>query len=268
MGAPSLNPHADAGHGDAGEPAGRLAAIVESSDDAIICASLDGAITAWNSGAARMYGYTADEMTGRTMGDLYPAERAGELAPSLARLRRGQRIRHHQITHVRKDGSLLDVSFSAAPVRNTGGAVTGAVIVNRDVTRLNRAEDDLGTLADRMRHSQRMETVGQLTGGLAHDFNNLLGAIMGYAELAAGATADRPAVRADLEQIQAAADRASRLTRELLIFSLRDTGLLGHARPGRRGGRRPRAGHGQRGQPCRAAVRAGRHGAAHGGRPR
>ncbi len=219
MGARSLNPHSDAG-----ETAGRLAAIVESSDDAIICATLNGAITAWNPGAARMYGYTADEMTGRTVGDLYPPDRAGELAQNLARLRLGQRIRHHRTTHARKDGSLLDVSLSASPVRNTGGAVTGAVIVNRDVTRLNRAEAALGTLAGRMRHSQRMETVGQLTGGLAHDFNNLLGAIMGYAELAAGATADRPAVRADLEQIQTAADRASRLTRELLIFSLRDTG--------------------------------------------
>ena len=222
MGEPSLNRH-----GDAGEPAGRLAAIVESSDDAIICATLSGAITAWNAGAARMYGYTADEMTGRTVSDLYPAERAGELAPSLARLRRGQRIHHHQTRHVRKDGSLLDVSSSASPVRNTGGAVTGAAIVNRDLTRLNRAEAALGTLAAQLRHGQRMETVGQLTGGLAHDFNNLLGAILGYAELAAGATADRPAVRADLEQIQAAADRASRLTRELLIFSLRDTGRPG-----------------------------------------
>ena len=263
MGARSLNPH-----DDAGEPAGRLAAIVESSDDAIICATLNGAITAWNPGAAHMYGYTADEMTGRPVGDLYPPDRAGELAHNLARLRRGQRIRHHQITHVRKDGSLMDVSFSASPVRDTGGAVTGAVIVNRDVTRLSRAEAALGTLADRMRHSQRMETVGQLTGGLAHDFNNLLGAIMGYAELAAGATADRPAVRADLDQIQAAADRASRLTRELLIFSLRDTGRPGPARPGRGRGRRPRAGHSQRRQPGRAAVRAGRHGAAHGGGPR
>ena len=263
MGEPSLNRH-----GDAGEPAGRLAAIVESSDDAIICATLSGAITAWNAGAARMYGYTADEMTGRIVSDLYPAERAGELAPSLARLRRGQRIHHHQTKHVRKDGSLLDVSFSASPVRNTAGAVTGAAIVNRDLTRLNRVEAALGTLAARLRHGERMETVGQLTGGLAHDFNNLLGAILGYAELAAGATADRPAVRADLEQIQAAADRASRLTRELLIFSLRDTGAARDARPGRRRGRRPPAGHGQRGQQGRAAIRAGRHGAAHGGGPR
>jgi PAS domain S-box-containing protein len=212
---------------DAGELAGRLAAIMESSDDAIICATLNGTITSCNASASRMYGYPAGELAGHDLRDLYRPDRAGELGPSLDLLRRGQRIHRHQTKHVRKDGAILEVSVSASPVRNAGGAVAGVALVERDVTSHNRTEAALAALGARMTDSERMETVGQLTGGLAHDFNNLLGAIVGYVELAAGATADRPAVRADLEQIQAAAERASRLTRQLLIFSLRETGRPG-----------------------------------------
>lgn len=210
--------------GDARELGELLAAIVESSDDAIIGVTLDGVITTWNPGAARMIGYTAAEMTGHGVAGLFPPERAYELAPILGRLRHGQRIDHYQSERVRKDGAIIDVSFSAVPVTNADGAVTGAVTVTRDMTGRNRAEAALATLTARLRHSERMETVGQLASGLAHDFNNLFGAIVGYAELVAVATTDRPAVRADLEEIQAAVERASQLTRELLIFSLRPSG--------------------------------------------
>ena len=216
---------ANGARGDAGELRALLAAIVESSDDAIVGATLNGVITSWNAGAARMYGYSADEMAGRTVSGLLPPDRAGELAPILSQLRRGERIGRYETQHVRKDGRIIDVSISASPVRNGDGVVVGAATVARDMTERIRAEAAHRAMLARLRHSERMETVGQLTDGLAHDFNNLLGAIMGFAGLVAGATADRPAVQADVEQIRAAAERAGRLTRELLIFSRRQAGL-------------------------------------------
>ena len=90
------------------------------------------------------------------------------------------------------------------------------------MTERNRAEAERQALEQELHQSERLESLGQLAGGIAHDFNNLLAAIMNYAGFVAEETADRPAVRADAEQIQAAAQRAARLTRQLLIFGRRD----------------------------------------------
>ena len=207
----------------AGELSERLTAVVESSDDPIVEVTLDGVITSWNAGAARTYGYTAADMTGCAWSGLFPPGRAGELAPILDRLRRGLRIDHYPATQVRRDGAVIDMSISASPIRNADGVVVAAATVARDVTRRNRAEAAHEAMLARLQRSARMETVGQLTTGVAHDFNNLLGAIVNFAGLVAEATADRPATRADAEQIQMAAVRAW-LTRELLVFSLRQTG--------------------------------------------
>jgi two-component system cell cycle sensor histidine kinase/response regulator CckA len=203
------------------ELASRLAAIVESSDDAIIGKTLDGIITSWNRGAERMYGYTAQEMTGHSVSRLFPPDRASELAPILDRLRRGERIDHFETNRVRKDGTVIDVSVSVSPIRDAAGAVVGAATVARDVTDRNRVAAERSGMEVRLRQAERLETVGLLAGGIAHDFNNLLGAILGYASLVAGATAGDPEIRADAGKIQAVARRAGRLTRQLLIFSRR-----------------------------------------------
>ncbi len=205
-----------------GELVSRLAAIVESSDDAIIGKTLDGIVTSWNPGAARMYGYTAQEMVGSSVSRLFPLDRAGELAPILDRLRRGELIDHFETNRVRKDGTVIDVSVSVSPIRDATGVVVGAATVARDVTERNRAAAERSGMESRLRQAERLETVGLLAGGIAHDFNNLLGAILGYASLVAAATAGDPEVRADAEKIQAMARRAGRLTRQLLIFSQRE----------------------------------------------
>jgi two-component system, cell cycle sensor histidine kinase and response regulator CckA len=196
----------------------RLAAIVESSADAVIGKTLEGVITSWNAGAVRMYGYAADEVVGRNVSLLFPPGRAAELGPILSRLRLGERVEFFDTQRVRKDGSVIDVAFSASPIRDTGGVVVGGSAVVRDLTGIRRAEAD--------RHSAEevvlLETVGDLAGGIAHHFNNLLAAIVGYAGFVAEATADRPAVQADVEQVVAAAARATALARQLLIFSRRD----------------------------------------------
>ncbi len=198
-----------------GELRERLAAIVESSDDAIIGKTLDGVITTWNAGATRMYGYTADEMIGASISRLLPPDRADELEHILARLRAGGRIDHYETKRVRKDGAVIDVSVSVSPVQDVAGVVVGAATVSRDVTERRRVEAARQAMA-------RLETVGQLAGGLAHHFNNQLGIILGYAGLVARGVGDRPDVLADVQPIREAAERAALLTRQLLISSRRD----------------------------------------------
>jgi PAS domain S-box-containing protein len=206
----------------ASELGSRLAAIVESSEDAIIGATLEGVITSWNPGAAVMYGYTAEEMVGRDASMLVPPDRAGELVAVLERLRRGERVAPFETQRVRKDGALVDVSVAVSPVRDADEVTVAVAIMVRNVTDRNRMLAERRASEARLRQAERMETVGQLAGGIAHDFNSLLGAITGFAGLVADASADRPEVRADAEQILTVARRAARLTRELLIFSRRE----------------------------------------------
>jgi PAS domain S-box-containing protein len=207
-----------------GESRSRLAAIVEASTDAIIGKTLAGIITSWNAGAVAMYGYAAEEMIGRDISVLFPPDRPGELAPILDQIRRGGRVDHYETKRVRKDGTVIDVSVSVSPVRDGSGAIVGAATVARDITERKWAEAERRAGEALLHQAERMETLGQLAGGIAGEFNNLLSAIMGYAALVAPATADNPAVQADLQQIQAAAGRAARLARELLVFSRREPG--------------------------------------------
>jgi two-component system cell cycle sensor histidine kinase/response regulator CckA len=197
-----------------------LAAVLESSDDAVIVETLEGVITYWNAGAAAMYGYAAGEMVGRNVALLAPPGRQDELAGIIARLVREERVRAVETQLVRKDGGVVDVSLSVTPVRDAGGVLVGAASVARDVTERNRAAAELREREEQMLQAERMETVGQLAGGLAHDFNNMLAAIMGFAGLIVDGSEDE-GVRGDAEQILTAARRARRLTGELLTFSRR-----------------------------------------------
>jgi two-component system cell cycle sensor histidine kinase/response regulator CckA len=200
------------------ELAARLAAIVEWSDDAILSKTLDGIITSWNSGAARMYGYPPEEIIGQHVAVLIPPDRRAELGPIFDRLRRGEPVEPFETKRRRKDGTIIDVSVRISPIRDQPGTVTGASAVARDITGRNQAEAQRRALEQELRRSDRLETLGQLAGGIAHDFNNLLAAITNYAGFIAEATAARPRVQADAVQIQAVASRGARLARQLLIF--------------------------------------------------
>jgi len=208
-------------HDHEAEARSRLAAIVASSQDAIIGKTLEGVITSWNAAAADIYGYTAAEVVGRNVSVLFPPDRAGELASILDRLRRGERIEHYETQRVRKDGRVLDVSVSLSPVLDAAGRVIAAATVARDITERNRTAAERHAFEARLHRTARMETIGRLAGGIAHDFNNLLAAITGYAELLAEETAGQPELHADVQHILATAERASRLTRDLLTFSRR-----------------------------------------------
>jgi PAS domain S-box-containing protein len=118
----------------------RLAAVVESSDDAIISKTLDGTITAWNSGAEKLFGYSSSEAVGKPMGMLLPAERANEESDILERIGRGESVEHFDTVRVRKDGKNIDVSATISPVRDSSGAIVGASNIARDITERRQAE--------------------------------------------------------------------------------------------------------------------------------
>jgi PAS domain S-box-containing protein len=118
-----------------------LAAIVESSDDAIISKDLNGIIQTWNRGAERVFGYTADEVIGKPVTILMPADRLDEEPGILARIRRGERIDHYETVRQRKDGSLIDISLTVSPMRGNDGRVIGASKIARDITERKRAEN-------------------------------------------------------------------------------------------------------------------------------
>ncbi|HJT78136.1 MAG TPA: PAS domain S-box protein [Gemmataceae bacterium] len=122
------------------EAQARLAAIVESSDDAIVSKTLDAIITSWNQGAERLFGYTAAEAVGRPITLIIPPERLDEEPAILERLRRGERVDHFETVRVAKDGRRLDISLTISPVRDASGRIIGASKIARDITARRRAE--------------------------------------------------------------------------------------------------------------------------------
>jgi len=118
---------------------GLLAAIVDSSDDAIVSKSLDGIITSWNKGAEQLFGYSAKEAIGQNIRLIVPQDRHHEEATILTLLARGERVDHFETVRVRKDGSMLDISVAISPVKDAAGAVIGASKVARDITERKRA---------------------------------------------------------------------------------------------------------------------------------
>src|ERR1700758_3451064 len=146
-----------------------LAAIVESSHDAIVSKSLNGVITSWNKGAERLFGYTAEEALGQNITLIIPPERRDEERTILEQLTRGERIDHFETVRMRKDGSLLDVSLTISPMRDASGRVVGASKLARDITERKRAEEALRQAQTDLAHASRLTTMGEFTASLAHE---------------------------------------------------------------------------------------------------
>jgi PAS domain S-box-containing protein len=153
---------------DAQDAIARLAAIVASSDDAIIGKDLQGVITSWNNGAERLFGYTADEAIGRSILMLIPPDRQDEEPVILERIRRGQRIDHFETVRRRKDGREIDVSLTVSPIVDLSGRVAGVSKIARDVTERKRAAEAL------LEASRRKD---EFVATLAHELRNPLAPI-------------------------------------------------------------------------------------------
>jgi PAS domain S-box-containing protein len=190
------------------EEAGRLAEIVESSEDAIIGQDLDGRITSWNSGARKIYGYGSDEIIGR-LGSTLMFNGSQEMS-----FLKGQSVRHLETEHVRKDGKRIWVSLSISTIRQFDGRIVGVSLISRDITEKRRLEAEL-------LHAQKLEAVGRLSGGIAHDFNNLLAGVVGCAEMAIGRLDASHPARRYVEEIRQAAERGGSLPKQLVAFSRR-----------------------------------------------
>ena len=141
-----------------------IAAIVESSEDAILTKDLNGMITSWNQGATRLFGYTAEEVIGKPVTILIPADRHDEEPTILARIRRGERIDHYETIRQRKDGSTVDISLTVSPVRDPEGKIIGASKIARDITERRRAEEQQRLLLREMDH--RVKNLFALASGV------------------------------------------------------------------------------------------------------
>ena len=154
----------------------RLAAIVESSDDAIISKNLDSVITSWNLGAELMFGYKPEEIVGQSVMRLMPPELYREEPEIIRKLRNGERIQHFETRRLRKNGEVFDVSLTVSPVRDDSGRVVGASKIVRDISDRKAAE---AALMDK----EKLAATGRLAASLAHEVNNPLEAITNLAYL-------------------------------------------------------------------------------------
>jgi PAS domain S-box-containing protein len=146
-----------------------LAAIVESSHDAIVSKSLNGVISSWNKGAERLFGYAAEEAVGQNITLIIPPERRHEERTIVEQLTRGELVDHFETVRMRKDGSLLDVSLTISPMKDASGRVVGASKLARDITERKRAEEALRQAQTDLAHASRLTTMGEFTASLAHE---------------------------------------------------------------------------------------------------
>ena len=187
-----------------------LAAIVESSQDAIISKDLDGRITTWNAGAERLFGYREEEAIGRHITLIIPPNQIEEEAAILSRIRRGERLEHYETVRVRKDGTHVDISLTVSPVRASDGKITGASKIARDITDQKMIERQL---IDADRHKDNFLAI------LAHELRNPLGPIRNAAKIIELQRPDDPELLACCELIDKEVVQITRLLDDLLDVS-------------------------------------------------
>src|SRR5262245_11451445 len=201
----------------------QLNVLIEAvTDYAIYILDTNGNVRTWNTGAERIKGYSADEIMGKNFSVFYTDEdKHAEKHLTALEAAAGEGRYEAEGWRVREDGSRSGVKWLSYPIRDERGDLTGYVKVTRDITEKLRQEDALERARNAALQSQKMEAVGQLTGGVAHDFNNLLTSILGTADLL-NQRGDLPEdVKAHLLSIIRSADRGTSLTQRLLAFSRR-----------------------------------------------
>lgn len=191
-----------------------LAAIVESSDDAIIGLTLAGVVTSWNPAAERSYGYNAAEMIGQRLTRVVPSELHDAERRFVENVAAGGRMGNVDTSRLRRDGGRLVVSLSLFPITDAAGRTQAIAAIERDVTAQRALEAQL-------LQAKRTEAVGRLAGGVAQEFNNINTAILGLVEFVAQDLPPESTAQQDLNEIAKQALRGSGLARTLLAFSAR-----------------------------------------------
>ncbi|WP_414662839.1 PAS domain-containing hybrid sensor histidine kinase/response regulator [Horticoccus sp. 23ND18S-11] len=197
----------------------RYAAIVASSEDAIIGKTLDGFVTDWNHAAEKIFGYTAAEMIGQRVTRLLPEERVSEETSALECIRRNERVPQFETVRLGRDGRVIDVSINMSPIRDGAGRVVGVAVSARDITERKQAEQQRREIERKIQETQKLESLGVLAGGIAHDFNNLLTGILGNAALARDELSPTSEIQPFLKQIDKSSRRAADLCKQMLAYS-------------------------------------------------
>jgi PAS domain S-box-containing protein len=208
----------------------RFAAIVESSDDAIISKDLNGIIQSWNRGAEHVFGYLASEAIGKSVTILIPEGRLDEEPQILGRIRRGEKIDHYETIRRRKDGTLIDIALTVSPIRDSTGTVIGASKIARNITDRKRAEAALQAAHEELEErvkartaslNEAMAQMQEFSYTVSHDLRGPVRAMKGYASAVLedyGERLDNQG-REYLNKIVRGSDRMEQLIRDVLIYS-------------------------------------------------
>jgi PAS domain S-box-containing protein len=206
------------------EARGRLAAIVDSSDDAIVSKTLDGIVTSWNRGAERLFGYSAAEAIGQSIRLIVPSDRRSEEDEVLRRIRAGQLVDHFETVRRRKDGTLIDISLTVSPVRDSLGRIIGASKTARDITDQKRTQREV---AARLLESQRVNRAkDEFLAMLGHELRNPLGAISSAVRLLDQFKGSNQAIGRACDVIQRQTAHLGRLVDDLLDVGRVVTGKI------------------------------------------
>ena len=201
-----------------------LAAIIASSNDAIVSKTLDGIITSWNATAERMFGYTSDEAVGSSILIIVPPERRDEERTILERLRRGERIEHFETVRMTKDGRFITVSITVSPVRDESGRVIGASKVARDVSERSALLAREQVARARAEEASRLKD--EFLATVSHELRAPLNAILGWAQILRSGTLDEEKVRHAIAVVERNARTQAQVIEDLLDVSRIITGKL------------------------------------------
>jgi PAS domain S-box-containing protein len=201
-----------------------LAAIVESSDDAVVSKTLESTITSWNKAAERIFGYTAAEVIGRSIRIIIPPDRQDEEDMVLERLGRGERIDHYETVRRRKDGTLIDVSLTISPIKDGEGRIIGASKIARDITEKKRMEERLREVIRNLRQTEEVlrendRRKDEFLAMLAHELRNPLAPIRNAARVLRHSPAAHGQAEQMLDIIERQAEHLTRLVDDLLDVS-------------------------------------------------
>lgn len=194
-----------------------LAAIVESADDAIISKTLGSIVTSWNTGAERIFGYTAEEMIGQSITKLIPPGHDDEEPQIIARLRKGERIEHYETQRIKKDGTIIDISLTVSPIHNMDGDIIGASKIARDISDRKRYEERERVARQQAEAANRAKD--EFLATVSHELRTPLTAILGWVKMLSVGPMDPATSKKALDVIERNVRTQAKLIEDLLDVS-------------------------------------------------